>query len=101
MLCPLSRMKSVGASVCDHCTEVVCISVCLVVGGFASHSHACTLIHTHTHTHTLILQELVIQQQKKAELTDAINVLKEDIKQLRHSVKEHSSAIHPHLGKDK
>lgn len=50
-----------------------------------------------------LIQELLIHEQKKEELTESIHVLKADIKQLRASIKEHSarSTMHPRLGRDK
>ena len=46
-----------------------------------------------------LLQELLIHKQKKEELTESIQVLKVDIKQLRAAIKEHSamSTIRPRL----
>ena len=48
-------------------------------------------------------QELLIHQQKKEELIEAIKVLKGDIKQLRILIKDHSiqSSMHSHLDRDK
>lgn len=43
----------------------------------------------------------MIHQQKKEELFSAIRVLKDDIKQLKIVLKEHSSTAHPLLGRDK